>query len=212
LPGLNATGYASYLRPALSRIAQHCPDVRQGFLAPATCLEIRNAMNQGVAEPAEVFDTGATLDVSTRRATSIDIDPVTLDVVEAMLDRARPAIGVACQTPVEGREGPAFLRYEPGGFYRRHRDRASDAEWPGAARRLISVVVFLNSSSSEPTPGEFGGGELLIFPEPPGGVGTTEPMVIVPQQGTLVAFHASMLHEVRPVRRGTRDVIVDWYC
>jgi len=187
LPGLNATGYASYLRPALSRIAQHCPDVRQGFLAPATCLEIRNAMNQGVAEPAEVFDTGATLDVSTRRATSIDIDPVTLDVVEAMLDRARPAIGVACQTPVEGREGPAFLRYEPGGFYRRHRDRASDAEWPGAARRLI-------------------------FPEPPGGVGTTEPMVIVPQQGTLVAFHASMLHEVRPVRRGTRDVIVDWYC
>ena len=208
---MNATDDASYFRPALSRIAQHCLHVRQGFLAPATCLGIRNAMNQGVAEPAEVLETGATLDVSARRAASVDIDPVTLDAVETMLDRVRSAIGIACQIPADGREGPAFLRYEPGGFYRRHRDRASDADLPGAARRLISVVVFLNSSTSEPTPGTFGGGELLIFPEPLGGAGTTEPMTIVPQEGTLVAFDASMLHEVRPIRRGTRDVIVDWY-
>jgi hypothetical protein len=27
----------------------------------------------------------------------------------------------------------------------------------------------------------------------------------------LVAFDAGMLHEVLPVREGTRDVIVDWY-
>jgi predicted 2-oxoglutarate/Fe(II)-dependent dioxygenase YbiX len=168
-------------------------------------------MDRGIAEPAEVLDTGATLDVAARRATSIDVDPATLGVVEAMLDGARIAIEVTCQIPLAGREGAAFLRYEPGGFYRRHRDRATDAEWPGAARRLVSVIVFLNSSSADPAPGEFGGGELLIFPELPGGPGTPDPVTFIPRQGTLVAFDASMLHEVRPVRTGSRDVIVDWY-
>jgi predicted 2-oxoglutarate/Fe(II)-dependent dioxygenase YbiX len=168
-------------------------------------------MSRGIVEPAEVLDTGATLDVAARRATSIDVDQVTLDVVEAMLDGVRAAIGVACLIPLVGREGAAFLRYEPGGFYRRHRDRAADAEWPWAARRLISVIVFLNSSSSDPVPGEFGGGELVMFPELPGGPGTAEPVTVVPRQGTLVAFDASMPHEVRAVRCGSRDVIVDWY-
>jgi predicted 2-oxoglutarate/Fe(II)-dependent dioxygenase YbiX len=175
------------------------------------CLNIRSAMDRGIAEPAEVLDTGATLDVSARRATSIDVDPVTLDLVEAMLDRARRAIGVACRIAPVGREGAAFLRYEPGGFYRRHRDRAADAEWPGAARRLISVIVFLNSSSCDPAPGEFGGGELVMCPELPSGKATAELETVVPRHGTLVAFDASMPHEVYPVRGGTRDVIVDWY-
>ena len=168
-------------------------------------------MNQGIAEPAEVLDTGATLDVAARRATSIDVDSVTLEVVEAMVGGARSAIAVACQVRLVGREGAAFLRYEPGGFYRRHRDRGADAEWPGAARRLISVIVFLNSSSFNPESGEFSGGELVMCPELPGGPGSAEPVTVVPRQGTLVAFDASMPHEVRPVRSGTRDVIVDWY-
>ncbi len=208
---MNTTGDAGYFRLALFDPDQrHRPYVIPGFLALAPCLRIRNAMNRGMAEPAEVLETGATLDVSARRASSIDVDSVTLDVVEAILDTARSAIGVACHIPVEAREGAAFLRYERGGFYRRHRDRARDAGWPGAARRLISVIIFLNSSSSDPAREEFGGGEL-VFPELPGAPGIAEPMVIVPQQGTLVAFDASLPHEVRPVRCGTRDVVVDWY-
>lgn len=163
-----------------------------------------------MSEPAEVLNSGATLDVSARSASSIEIDPLVLDKIEAVLDAARPAIAAACQIPVEGREGAAFLRYELGGFYGRHRDRIADGGWAGAARRLISVVVFLNSSSPDPLPGEFGGGEL-VFPELSGESGTAERTVVVPQQGALVAFDASTTHEVLPVHRGTRDVIVDWY-
>ena len=175
------------------------------------CRDIRNAMHRGAVEPAEVLDAGATLDVSVRRASSIDVDSVTLDRVEAMLDSSRLILGAAFQTPVESREGASFLRYEPNGFYRRHRDRASDPEWAGAARRLISVVVFLNSSSPRPTLGEFSGGELVLFPELARGTGAASPVMIVPEQGMLVAFDASTPHEVRPVQQGTRDVIVDWY-
>jgi len=202
---------ASYFRLALPEATRGGrPYLVPGFLPLGMCLDIRNAMNRGTPEPAEVLKTGATLDVSARDAASIDIDPVALDAVEGMLDAARSAIGVACQIPIESREGAAFLRYELGGFYGCHRDRATDVGWPGAARRLISVIVFLNSSSSDPALGDFGGGEL-VFPELPEGPDTAEPMTVVPQRGTLVAFDASMLHEVRPVRRGTRDVIVDWY-
>jgi len=168
-------------------------------------------MDRGLAEPAEVLDAGPTLDASARRASSIDVDSVTLAGVESLLDASRLVLGTAFQITVESREGAAFLRYRPNGFYRRHRDRASDSEWSGAARRLISVVVFLNSSSSDPTPGEFSGGELVLLPELARRTGASDPMTIVPQQGLLVAFDASIPHEVRPVHRGSRDVVVDWY-
>lgn len=154
---------------------------------------------------------GATLDVSARRAANIDVDSEMLGRVEATLDASRVPLGDACRIPVESREGAAFLRYEPSGFYRRHSDRASDPEWSGAARRRISVVIFLNSSSSDPTLGEFRGGELVLFPAPAQGTGADESMTIVPEQGMLVAFDAAIPHEVRPVHQGTRDVIVDWY-
>lgn len=75
----------------------------------------------------------------------------------------------------------------------------------------MSAIVFLNSSSSDPAQGEFGGGELVMCPELLRGPGTAEPVTVLPRHGTLVAFDASMPHEVRPVRSGTRDVIVDWY-
>ena len=167
-------------------------------------------MDRGTAEPAEVFDSGAGVDLDARRATSIDVDPTTLGMVEATLDAARDAVAAHFHLSLVSREGPGFLRYEPGGFYRRHRDQAVDPDWPGAARRLISLVVFLNSSRARPAAGEFSGGELLIVSEPDAVAGS-EAMTITPNQGSLVAFHAARLHEVRPVALGIRDVIVDWY-
>jgi len=184
------------------------------FLDPATCLSIQTAMDRGTAEPAEVFDPGASLDLDARRAASIDIDPAILKTVEATLDAARDAIAAYYHLSLVSREGPGFLRYGPGGFYRRHRDRAVDAAWPGAAERLVSLIVFLNSSSPRPAAGEFSGGELLIFPESDdvaGSVAGSEAIKVAPCRGSLVAFHAATFHEVCPVASGIRDVIVDWY-
>ena len=172
-------------------------------------------MDRGTGEPAEVFDSGARLDLGQRRATSIEVDAATLETVEAALDSARAAIAAHYRLSLAGREGPGFLRYGPGGFYRRHRDRAADPSWPGAADRLVSLVVFLNDSRSGPAAGAFSGGELRIFPgaECPGSGDALGPgtVTIAPRRGLLVAFHAETLHEVRPVTDGIRDVIVDWY-
>ena len=167
-------------------------------------------MDRGASEPAEVLDHRITLDTGARMASSVDVDASTLAGVERRLDRQRAAVDGFFGLHLTGREGAGFLRYGPGAFYGPHRDRAVVASWPGAARRRISLVVFLNdgTGASAPdagVPGEFTGGTLRLH------VTGSEPLDIVPRQGMLVAFPATTLHEVLPVREGTRDVIVDWF-
>jgi predicted 2-oxoglutarate/Fe(II)-dependent dioxygenase YbiX len=173
------------------------------FLDSAACRSIRAAMDRGVAEPAKILDRAITLDRQVRLASSIDVDLRTLAIVEAALDSRRDSIGAFFGLPLTGREGAGFLRYQAGGFYRSHRDQGSVAGWPAAARRRISVVVFLNNCRELPGPGEFSGGQLRLLED--------VPHDIVPREGLLVAFPASMLHEVARIGHGTRDVIVDWY-
>lgn len=174
-----------------------------GFLDAALCNRVRAAMDRGASEPAEILDDTFTFDGRVRLASSIEIDPGMLRVVEGALDGQRGAIAGFFDIPLTGREGAGFLRYKPGGLYRPHRDRGTLASWPPAARRRVSVVVFLNTCRELPGPGEFSGGGLRLLDD--------RPREIVPQQGLLVAFPASTLHEVAPVGIGTRDVIVDWF-
>ena len=151
-------------------------------------------MDAGTVDPAEVLIDGGAVDADVRRVSSIEVDAETLATVEATLDAARARIGQAFGVAISGREGAGLLRYAAGGFYLPHVDCADSEEWPDAARRRIAVVVFLNES--------FGGGALHIIGEERRIRGVT---------GRLVAFDAALLHEVEPVTRGTRDVIVDWF-
>ena len=162
-------------------------------------------MDRGTHEPAEILvgrvppkaDPPITIqpDREVRRATSIEVDPETLENVEGRLDAHRDTIAAFFGVTLVGREGVGFLRYGPGGFYRPHRDRADLPSWPGAARRAVAIVIFLND--------EFTGGTLRVLDD--------EPIDVLPRAGSLVAFPATALHEVVPVRTGTRDVIVDWF-
>ena len=160
-------------------------------------------MDRGVSEPAEILHNGVALDAAVRRASSIEVDPVTLAAIEERFDAARGSLSARCGVGLSGREGAGFIRYFDGGFYGRHRDQGEDPQWPAAARRRIAVVVFLNS-------GGFRGGELVIYPEPPAET-LRDALEITPREGLLVAFDAGRLHEVRPVAGGVRDVIVDWF-
>jgi predicted 2-oxoglutarate/Fe(II)-dependent dioxygenase YbiX len=170
------------------------------FLDPALCCLVQTAMDRGGVEPAEILEDGPALDREARRASMIEVDPATLAAVEARFDAARDDLSARCGVPLGRREGAGFVRYSHGGFYRPHRDRADDADWPGAAQRRIAVVVFLNAG--------FEGGELVIYPETPY---DDTPIRVTRRLGSLVAFDAALLHEVRPVAGGVRDVIVDWF-
>ena len=90
-------------------------------------------------------------------------------------------------------EGFQFTRYDaPGGNYGRHVDRGM-----GGTPRKLSLTIQLNPSS------DFEGGEFALYE----GEKPTEPPM---QQGKMVMFPSYVLHEVKPVTKGTRYSLVCW--
>jgi predicted 2-oxoglutarate/Fe(II)-dependent dioxygenase YbiX len=174
------------------------------FLDDTTCRRIRRAMDAGVIEDAEILDGDIAQRDDIRRALSVEIDPSSVEEIEALLDGRREAIAKFFRTELADREGAGFLRYRSGGFYAPHVDRADIDAWPGAARRAIAVVAFLNGSRESEPEGEFSGGILRLYADD----GDVE---VKPRRGQLVAFPADLLHEVTEVIDGTRDAIVDWF-
>lgn len=171
-----------------------------------TCRRVQASMDAGVREPSEIIDGDMTLVEDVRHASHIEVPPAIFELIDVHLDAQREALGAFFDMRLDGREGVNLLRYEAGGFYKPHVDRAHLPAWPPAARRALTVVLFLESSREADPAGGFTGGVLRLFPE----IG--EPVEIIPRRGTLVAFPADTVHEVLPVIDGHRDTIVDWFC
>jgi SM-20-related protein len=178
-------------------IAEHAMD-------DATCCRVQAAMDVGVCEPTEVIEDEIGLVEDVRRASHIEVPPAIFELIDAHLDGQRDAIGAFFKRRLERREGVNLLRYEPGGFYKPHADRGDLPAWPPAARRAVTVVLFLESSLEADPAGGFSGGALRLFPD------GDDPIEIVPVRGMLVAFPAETVHEVLPVIGGHRDTVVDW--
>jgi predicted 2-oxoglutarate/Fe(II)-dependent dioxygenase YbiX len=171
---------------------------RRDFLSGAECDLVRAALDRGKREAAEVLGEQFVLDTAHRQASYVTVDRRTRSTIERRLEDVRAALEADLHRRLGPREGVGFLRYTSGGFFAPHRDCGDVPAWPGAARRAVSIVVFLNSAGRD-----FDGGTLRLM--------TDDPIEVVPAAGTLVAFPSACLHEVRPVTRGIRDVIVDWF-
>ena len=176
-------------------------------VTPAFCVSIREAMDRGASDPAEVLEDAIEHQDHVRRTLSMDVPPATVRMVEDAIESYRADLAERFGLDLGPREGAGFLRYLPGGFYRPHRDRGDLPSWPGASRRQLAVVVFLNSARDAGDPEGFGGGVLRLYPEAAGS-GSID---VVPRAGTLVAFPATVLHEVTRVESAIRDAVVDWF-
>ena len=170
-----------------------------------TCEKVRRAMDAGTPEPSEILDSTFVLDEQVRDSTHLDVDEDTLAMIERSLDAQGPAIERFFGVTIDEREGLSLLRYRAGGFFKPHRDRGKIADWPGAARREISLVLFLNSAAETGDDDAFTGGALRLFDEE-----ESCWREIQPQAGTLLAFPSGTLHEVTRVDDGVRDTAVDW--
>jgi len=178
-------------------IAEHAMD-------DATCRRVQAAMDVGVREPTEVIEGEMALAADVRRASHIEVPAAIFEVIDDHLDAQRDAISTFFGWQIDGREGVNLLRYDAGGFYKPHVDKADLPAWPPAAHREFTVVLFLESAREADPAGGFGGGLLRLF-------GDDTPIEIVPKRGMLVAFPADTVHEVSPVTDGHRDTIVDWF-
>jgi len=161
-------------------------------------------MDAGAVEDAEVLGNGIHRQSLVRNAVLVEPPGRLIESIEARLDSYRDRVAGALGLGVGDREGAGFIRYPEGGFYRAHRDRGHDPQWPDAARRAIALVLFLNSSRDASPDGDFEGGALRLL-------GPDDALDVLPEAGTLVAFPADVLHEVTEVRGGTRDTVVDWF-
>ena len=172
-----------------------------------TCRWVQASMDVGSRAAAGILHDAIDAVEEGRQATDVDVPDEVIAAIESRLDAHRDAVASFFGVRLRGREGAGFLRYESGGSYGPHVDRADVPSWPDAARRAITIVVFLNSSRDADPHGDFAGGCLRLFPD-----GLAAPAVdLVSKRGMLVAFAASIPHEVTLVTCGTRDTVVDWY-
>lgn len=125
---------------------------------------------------------------------------------QLLLDRLRPVAGaVARHYHVDapfGIEEPRMVVYSTGDFFAPHADRSESTAACTTPERLVTVVLFLNSHKSEHN---FYGGNLLFLQ-----AGTTAPITVPAEPGTLVAFPATMIHVVTPVTMGVRVTVTSW--
>ena len=189
--------------------------LRPGFIPENLCEALQDDLLERAGGAAEVFvgDHGCVLP-DIRRTLELPVAETLRADVQARLPGIRPALSTHFGRALTGSEGVGFLLYEPGGFYRPHRDRARhDAAAGGSAtfHRLVSVVVFLNGAAEPPGPFQYAGGRLTLYGliDEPAWRDVGFPIDAEP--GLLVAFDSATLHEVTPVVAGRRLSAVDWF-
>jgi predicted 2-oxoglutarate/Fe(II)-dependent dioxygenase YbiX len=180
--------------------------VIDGVLDEDACEQIRHAMDVGTPEAAEILVRDIELQEDVRRTAHIEVDRETLRQLEQTLDEQHERVERFFGLRLPSREGVSLLRYTAGGFFKPHRDHGYVDAWPDAARRRVSLVLFLCSSREIDARGTFSGGALRLHAED---VRATS-QDIHSRAGTLVAFLSTTLHEVLPVHDGIRDTVVDW--
>jgi predicted 2-oxoglutarate/Fe(II)-dependent dioxygenase YbiX len=89
-----------------------------------------------------------------------------------------------------------YMRYFPGFFFSKHRDQTEARTKTKPKVRIVSVSICVAD--------EYEGGDLVLYDE--NGVAINNHLTA----GSLLAFDSTILHEVKPVTTGVRDVIVSW--
>jgi predicted 2-oxoglutarate/Fe(II)-dependent dioxygenase YbiX len=191
-----------------ARLRKMCVFAKPGFFDEGGCARVRAAMDRGRAEAAEIYVGGYVVDKNVRRTFDVAVDSRTVGIVERAFANVRAEVSCFFGETLSAAEGPGFLRYPTGGFYRAHLDRLDE---PGHEfSRRVSLVLFLTDAGRGVGDGRCEGGWLRLY-----GVvdpaQETVPLDISPAAGTLVAFRSHLLHEVLPVTDGVRDAIVDWF-
>ena len=172
--------------------------------------------SEGGVREAERPETDQ-VDRAGRRAWDCDVSEVTVGATVTRICRVAPQIAAHFGEELAELEAPHFVVYEPGGFYRPHRDLYPDVAGPEPlTRRRISVVVFLNDrgetreGGSQPAvpPHGYAGGLLRVCPHESNDFESRVASEVPAAPGLLVAFRADTWHEVTPVTAGRRYTIV----
>lgn len=158
--------------------------------------------------------SNAVVDERTRMAKHSDVSEWVRAAITTRLSDLMPRVAEYFGASLSGLRDVQFLRYDEGDFFVFHQDRGDSPDEPVRVReRLVSVVMFFNDTSAEPSPGRYGGGELEFYlPDLLVEPGHVRAKLRFPASaGTLVAFDPRARHQVRPVVHGHRYTAVTWF-
>jgi predicted 2-oxoglutarate/Fe(II)-dependent dioxygenase YbiX len=165
-------------------------------------------MRAAEAGSGEIRVRGRSRKVARKRLVDVvNVPPRTRDRVERALIRLVPRLSAHFGRRLSGLEPVQFLRYETGGRYGLHTDRAPGSRDPHVRRRRVSVIVLL----SRPGPGRLIGGELAFPGIDSRGSRTRFSLAVRSEPGLLIAFRPEIEHEVLQVRKGTRYSLATWF-
>lgn len=194
--------------------------VVENFLDARECHNLCGMMREGRAGKATVFKTADYVyDENVRRTKTARVGEAESRFVASRLCAVMPDAARHFGLQLQGTEEPQFLIYEPGDFFRLHRDRAPAAEHAPAhtRRRAVSLVLMLNDQTAEreaPRADTYGGGSLVLY-----GLGAKRDDLRLARigfpvrgaAGLLIGFSPDLAHEVTPVTHGERLTVVSWF-
>jgi len=185
--------------------------VAEDFLDPSQCARLCQELMTTQSAAATILGDGTkpVVDEGVRKVARAGLTgPPEEELRKRLLD-LMPALGAQFQEALTGCQGPEFLRYRVGSFYKVHHD-GGPAHSVAAGRR-VSVIIFLNHQSKELAEGAYGGGSLVFYGLLRGEEWQNVGLPLDARQGMLVAFRSGILHEVQPVTHGERLTVVSWF-
>jgi SM-20-related protein len=186
--------------------------VVDGFLDREACFHIQSKMLSAPVEKGLIGrdELDQVLDERVRRVGCASLGPDTARAVKEDLLSIKPKLEEHFKISLGDCESPEFLLYGAGSFFRPHRD-VSRCERSRASMREISIVVFLNESSTDVTTNTYRGGALTFHGLMSGPHWEECAFEFHAATGMLIAFPSNLLHEVRPVEFGQRFTIASWF-
>lgn len=179
------------------------------FLAEPACQELINIIGTAPKRRGVTVGGSGKSRLDDRRRSVGDAkvaEAATSELKQSLLD-LKPDLERHFGIPLEwGGEGPDYLVYRVGDFFKPHIDNAEYPPAPNSRilRRRVAVIVFLNQHSREYRENCFGGGLLNFYGLLDGSQWEECAFGLEPEPGLLVAFSASLKHEVTPVTFGER--------
>lgn len=188
--------------------------VHKNFFNAALCADLRSEMLLARREAAALENESDAryVDPARRRSERAHVSDATISLVRSRLLDLTPELEQHFHVSLTECRPPQFLVYRPGDFFAAHRDTGVDpATVSKPNQRQVSVVIFLNGENPEPREGSYGGGRLRFFGLLKDPRARTAGLPLIGEEGLLIAFRSSIIHEVLPVSHGERYTVVTWY-
>ena len=185
--------------------------VIKDFFDADLCARLRSETRSNAHIQATVYKRIDRVDESARRTKAAKVSAQTISFVKERLLAVKPMLESHFNLTLTGCQEPQFLSYKEGDFFQPHQDSSDESDYAEYIKaRQVSVVIFLNGETREPTPDSYTGGSLIFYGLMNDPRCQAIGFPLSGEAGLLIAFRSDIFHEVKTVTHGERYTIVSW--